>query len=139
VWANSNDDQFDWTRTSGSTPSSGTGPSAAADGSYYLYIETSSPRARGDKAILKTALPLQSGGKLKFKYNMHGGYVGHLEVVVASQVVWRTDGDQGPDWHDAVVDLSPSTSGTAEISFVGVRGSSWKGDIAIDQVIVEAS
>jgi len=65
--------------------------------------------------------------------------VGHLEVVVASQVVWRTDGDQGPDWHDAVVDLSPSTSGTAEISFVGVRGSSWKGDIAIDQVIVEAS
>lgn len=35
-------DNFDWSRYSGSTPSSLTGPSYASDGSYYLYIETSS-------------------------------------------------------------------------------------------------
>lgn len=33
-------DNFDWRRYSGSSPSSSTGPSYASDGSYYLYIET---------------------------------------------------------------------------------------------------
>jgi len=74
VWTNSNDDQFDWTRKTSSTPSSGTGPSGAADGSYYLFIETSSPRVTGDKAILKAALPLDGGGKLKFKYHVRRLY-----------------------------------------------------------------
>ncbi|MEM6829779.1 MAG: fibronectin type III domain-containing protein, partial [Bacteroidota bacterium] len=34
---------LNWTRQSGSTPSSGTGPTGAARGNYYLYIEASSP------------------------------------------------------------------------------------------------
>ena len=37
-----------WTRNSGGTPSGGTGPSSAKSGSYYMYIETSSPRVSGD-------------------------------------------------------------------------------------------
>ena len=37
-----------WTRKSGGTPSDSTGPSSARSGSYYMYIETSSPRVSGD-------------------------------------------------------------------------------------------
>ena len=35
-------DDSDWTRNSGNTPSTGTGPSSGYDGSaFYIYIETS--------------------------------------------------------------------------------------------------
>ena len=44
-------DEFDWTLQSGSTPSGDTGPSVASQGNYYMYIETSSPRKEGDKAL----------------------------------------------------------------------------------------
>ena len=43
-------DDFDWQRHSGGTGSSGTGPSGAAVGDWYLYVEASSPRARDDTA-----------------------------------------------------------------------------------------
>ena len=46
------DDQFDWTRTDEATPSSETGPARAASGTFYIFIETSSPRVRGDAAAL---------------------------------------------------------------------------------------
>ena len=38
----------------GRTASGSTGPSAAHEGSFYKYIETSHPRTDGDKAILKS-------------------------------------------------------------------------------------
>ena len=34
------------------TPSGGTGPSIAHGGYQFFYIEASSPRAQGDKAVL---------------------------------------------------------------------------------------
>ena len=40
----------------GPTPSSQTGPSAAYKGSQYAFIEASSPRNYGDRAILKTSV-----------------------------------------------------------------------------------
>ena len=40
----------------GPTPSSETGPSAAYKGSQYAFIEASSPRNYGDKAILKSSV-----------------------------------------------------------------------------------
>ena len=43
-------DQFDWSLMTGPTPSELTGPDAAATGSYYMYIEASSPRVSGDEA-----------------------------------------------------------------------------------------
>ena len=43
-------DQFDWTRQTGGTDSSGTGPSVAASGQWYIYTEASSPRQQGDRA-----------------------------------------------------------------------------------------
>ncbi|MCB0854296.1 MAG: hypothetical protein KDD63_18870, partial [Bacteroidetes bacterium] len=41
-WTQDGGDDFDWTRQSGGTPSSGTGPSAASQGTYYAYMEVSS-------------------------------------------------------------------------------------------------
>ena len=41
MWQQDSGDDFDWTLRSGSTSSSNTGPSAAFDGTYYAYVETS--------------------------------------------------------------------------------------------------
>ena len=46
-----NNDQRDWDRYTGHTPSSQTGPDHAADGAYYLYLEGSLPAQRGDVAM----------------------------------------------------------------------------------------
>ena len=45
------DDNFDWTRNTGPTPTGGTGPDQAAQGQWYIYIETSSPQSQGDAAV----------------------------------------------------------------------------------------
>ena len=45
----STQDQLDWTLTRDPTPSGDTGPDAAYDGSYYIFVEASY-RADGDKA-----------------------------------------------------------------------------------------
>ena len=44
-------DDFDWTIHKGATPSHGTGPDTAADGSWYMYLEASNPRQLGDEAL----------------------------------------------------------------------------------------
>ena len=44
-------DEFDWSRRSGSTPSTNTGPSSAFNGQFYMYIETSDPRRLNDTAL----------------------------------------------------------------------------------------
>lgn len=43
-------DDFDWTLQTGNTPSRHTGPDEAYTGSYYIYVEASSPRMLGEKA-----------------------------------------------------------------------------------------
>ncbi len=44
------DDDFDWTRHSRLTDSSGTGPDEAHSGTYFLYTEASS-QTQGDTAV----------------------------------------------------------------------------------------
>ena len=41
-------DKFDWTLWHGNTPSKETGPKAAFDGEYYIYIEASKRTKRDD-------------------------------------------------------------------------------------------
>lgn len=134
-WRNDINDEFDWTRKSGETPSSGTGPRTAAGGSYYAYIETSNPRQSGDKAKLSSpplmfAKPMQ----LEFKYHMWGSDMGKLSVMVDGQTVWAKTGDQKNKWHSANIDLSGYTGKKPTVTFVGERGSDYKGDAAIDAV-----
>ncbi|XP_056881143.1 MAM domain-containing glycosylphosphatidylinositol anchor protein 1 isoform X5 [Takifugu flavidus] len=48
--------------------------------------------------------------------------------------VWTKSGHQGPDWKRALFDVSPS--GPFQIVFEGIRGPSFEGDIAIDDVSI---
>jgi len=104
-----------------------------------MYIETSSPRRKGDKAAFKSKpLMVTSPTALKFKYHMYGSSMGSLKVTVGTQVHWQQSGNKGNSWRDGRIDLTPYVGSSVEITFVGERGSSYRGDLAIDKLEFEA-
>ncbi|KAM7423853.1 hypothetical protein PAMA_000289 [Pampus argenteus] len=152
-------DVFDWTRqnhlTQNPKRSANTGPETDRSGTkegYYMYIEASRPRVQGDKARLLSPLfnvtsvrgPKGSGRVpycVSFYYHMKGKHIGVLNVLLrvrsiasVDSVVWSKSGHQGPDWKKAFFDISPS--GPFQIVFEGIRGPSFEGDIAIDDVSI---
>ena len=75
----------------------------------YVYIETSNPRRRGQKAYLVS--PQVSGTRcLKFSYHMYGTGMGSLIVYqnMGSGMVelFKKSGDQGNQWKKAEVQIN---------------------------------
>lgn len=148
IWNDETNDNFDWTRQQKKTPSSGTGPEAAADGTYYLFTETSNPIKSGNTAILKSVNTDITGSdaKLQFQYHMYSSAgkasLGDLEVKVttfagATTQVWK-EKDSSKQWKTANVDLGSYAGKKVSISFNFKKGRSWRSDVAIDNVILFA-
>jgi predicted phosphodiesterase len=146
-WVNVTGDTHDWTRDSGGTPSSSTGPSTGANGStWYVYLETSSGGANssGNTAYLQGPDIGGSNRTLTFYYHMYGADMGSLNVDVYSggswhNAVWSISGQQhtsnGAAYTQATVDLS-SYTGTIKIRFRAVAAGGYRGDMAIDDIEV---
>ncbi|XP_033123978.1 MAM and LDL-receptor class A domain-containing protein 1-like [Anneissia japonica] len=138
-------DDFDWIRTSGSTPTSGTGPTydhtyGTLQGSY-MYIETSYPRYNGETARLWTSsYPATNGTCVKWFYHMYGATVNTLNVYIVNTEgtvgapAWANRNDRGNIWR--LGKLSVETKSAFQIVFEGIVGSSDKGDIALDDVSI---
>ena len=142
-WLQDPNDDINWTRQSGSTPSSNTGPSSAVQGSYYVYLEaTSNLNKRG---ILRSPFYIiPQGYELRFNYHMYGTTIANLKVEISSNgsswtQLWSKSGDQGNNWQEAVIDLSSYGGNTRYIRFNGLTGSSYTSDIAIDNIIFKSS
>ncbi|XP_078370268.1 uncharacterized protein LOC144653914 isoform X2 [Oculina patagonica] len=128
-------DVFDWKRRTGSTPSPNTGPDYdhTSGSGYYMYIETSSPRAAGDNAKLELSVP--GNGELyclQFYYHMNGDTMGTLTVFNGNSVVFNTSGNHGNHWIKAERTIPLNNT----VTFEGIAGSSWTGDVAIDDVSI---
>ena len=142
LWLQDTNDDFDWTVKSGSTASSNTGPSSANDGSYYIYMESSSPNYSTKRAILNSAcfdLSGETQATLNFKYHMYGAStMGSLALEASTNngsswtSIWSKSGNQGNSWLDANVDLASYLGSTVKFRFNGVTGTTWQGDMAID-------
>jgi hypothetical protein len=135
-----------WELKSGSTPSYYTGPEAAADGSYYAFIETSSPAVNGDIYDLNYDATRGCGGlgtghavTVAFMYHMYGSTIGTLEVRTGDTVVWSRAGPQHTADTDAWTEAHVPLGYVQNFSFVAHRGTSYTGDIAIDAVEVKCS
>ncbi|KAL9987247.1 hypothetical protein ACROYT_G001522 [Oculina patagonica] len=136
-WRQSNSDVFDWTRHTGSTPTSNTGPDGdhTTGSGYYLYIEASSPRVAGDNAKLE--LSVSGNGELsclEFYYHMYGESMGALRVFSRNVTVLDASGSHGQNW--IRVKRTIHLNGT--VTFEGIVGSSYTGDIAIDDVSISS-
>lgn len=149
-WSNtSSGDNKNWTRDSGGTPSSSTGPSSGATGSlYYMYLETSSGSAytNGDSAILIG--PTISAGDIdiSFDYHMYGSNIGALAVDILSggswvNDVWRISGQRHSSYSSSFtsVNIDLSSYSVSQIRFRATAAGGYRGDIAIDNVIVSSS
>jgi hypothetical protein len=60
--------------------------------------------------------------------------MGLLAVRLGGEAVWSKQGNQGNAWEIATVDLSSKAGQTLSVEFVGICGSSFSGDAALDDV-----
>jgi hypothetical protein len=139
VWFQNTNDDTDWSRHSGGTISSNTGPSTAHEGTFYRYIRAVDNNLR---AILTSScfdIASLLNPALNFKYHMFGEHMGSLEVEISTDGVswvrvWSKSGNQGDEWKDALIDLSSYAAGSPLLRFKGVVGSGFRSDMAIDAV-----
>ncbi|KAA1247285.1 choice-of-anchor B family protein [Aquimarina sp. RZ0] len=145
-------DDLNWTRNSGNTPSNGTGPSAASDGSTYIYVEASGNGTGfpNKRAILNSPclnFDGVSAPKLTFQYHMLGSAVASLTVEARTNntgnwtSVFSRTGSQGANWNEADVDLAAYAGEiSVQLRFnvvTGAGNSGWQSDIAIDAVSIQ--
>ncbi|MBI1315679.1 PKD domain-containing protein [bacterium] len=114
-------------------------------GGVYLYLETSAGVAGSFAYFTSPDIDLTglTTQRLEFYYHMYGASMGSLEVEVFSGGVWsnvwsqvgqvQTAGSQ--PWNLAVVPLT-SYSGVIKVRFKGIRGTSFEGDLAIDDIYI---
>ncbi|MDB2631208.1 GEVED domain-containing protein [Ulvibacter sp.] len=133
------DSTFYWEMAAGTDTGSGTtGPSPTITTGNYFYTEASGG-AEGDIAELSTTINLAglTNPELTFDYHMYGATTGTLDVIVGGTNVFTLTGQQQTsetaDWITAIVDLS-AYSGEISVIFRATRGSSWSGDISLDNV-----
>jgi hypothetical protein len=147
TWVNVAGDQRDFTRQSGPTTTSSTGPNAAHDGSWYVYAETSSPAITNDLYWLQTAAAFvpAPGSDLTFYYHMYGATIGTTNVRVStdsgsswSTPLWTVTGQQqtgGADpWTLATVSLAAYAGQSILVRIEYQRGTSFTGDAAFDLI-----
>ncbi|WP_296381758.1 choice-of-anchor D domain-containing protein [Winogradskyella sp.] len=142
-------DDFDWSRTSGTTPSGSTGPNAAQDGSFYIYTEVDGNQ--NDTAQLISPcfdLTGTANPRFTFFYHMYAsstGYMGNLNVELSTDNgltypnTLFTQSDLTHNFTNASftpisIDLSSYIGQTVRIRLRGDTIGDNRGDMAIDQV-----
>lgn len=148
-WVQSSDDDFDWSLNSEGTPTVNTGPSAALDGSQYLYLEADDSPEQYKVAQLSCVFDLSTvaNAELSFDYHMHGENIDFLAVDVYDGTTWTPNvwiltGQQHSSseqsWSRAAVNLSAYVGNSAvTVRFRGKQTQWHAADMAIDQVRLE--
>ena len=149
-WSQSTSDNLDFTRTSGSTPSSGTGPSTASSGSVYVYVEASGNGTGYPNKVARIATPCfdlrsLSTPQISFDYHMYGSDINNLRAEVSTNAgstwtqIFARSGNQGNNWFSQSIDVSAYRTASTQFRFTvttGTSGSGWSSDIALDNVRV---
>ncbi|MBT3207545.1 MAG: hypothetical protein HN347_04280, partial [Bacteroidetes bacterium] len=133
-----------WMPDMGGTSSSATGPNidhtTGSTSGIYVYMETSSGTT-GDSAFFMPPCASIASKQLSFWYHMYGATMGTLGVQEfvngGWSTLWSLTGQQmtaGTDpWVEAIVLFSPTAN---TFRFYGVRGTSYSGDMAIDDILI---
>ncbi|MEZ4777089.1 MAG: GEVED domain-containing protein [Bacteroidia bacterium] len=116
-----------------------------AGGVTYLFTETSSGVA-GDTYVLTSPcidLTGSTAPRLSYWYHMYGASMGTLAAFVTTSggfdsLVYGLSGPQQfaetDPWLEAIVDLAWAKDSVIQLRFVGIRGTSFTGDMAIDDI-----
>lgn len=138
---------FGWRPEDLTTPSvgSGTGPQGPQDGLKYVFLETSSGLTGNSSFLEFPEFNTTSLGapQLKYFYHMFGATTGKLIVERFNGTAWvgidsligQQQTTSASPWLDRVVNLPSAAS--VKIRFRGVRGTSFTGDISIDNITIQ--
>jgi hypothetical protein len=148
AWTQSSEDDMDWTVDADGTPSTGTGPSSASQGTHYVFVEASG-REIGyptKQALLNSPCFNLSGlsdPNFSFKYHQYGSTnMGAIDLEASADngvnwtSIWVSTGNKGDLWLTANVDLGAYVGGRVTLRFNRVTGDTWEADIAIDEVVL---
>uniref|UniRef100_A0A8C0IFR5 MAM and LDL receptor class A domain containing 1 n=1 Tax=Bubo bubo TaxID=30461 RepID=A0A8C0IFR5_BUBBB len=144
-WEQDTEDDFDWIRIQGPTPTVNTGPlkdhTTGTTRGHYLYMESSEPRQFQDKAVLLSPLFNPSGNRtciFHFHYHMFGKQVFKLSVFqrtvsnTKGWLLWYKFGNQGNRWIRQTLYISSSKP--FQILVKGTVGDGFTGDIGLDDM-----
>jgi hypothetical protein len=143
-WINDTTSDFFWKRSKNATSTAGTGPSidhtTGSQNGYYIYIESSFPQKKGDKArIISPTYPATSGTGdcFKFWFHLNGLDIGTLNVWIRQnnqlfKNIWSRSGNLGDIWRYGHVTVKSNTE--FQMVLEGIVGSSHYGDAAIDDI-----
>ncbi|XP_061208193.1 MAM and LDL-receptor class A domain-containing protein 1 [Neopsephotus bourkii] len=144
-WEQDVEDDFDWIRIQGPTPTVNTGPlkdyTTGTVWGHYLYMESSDPRQFKDKAVLLSPLfnPSANGTCIfRFHYHMFGKQVYKLSVFqrtvsnTGGWLLWYKFGNQGNRWIRQTLYISSSKP--FQILVKGTVGDGFTGDIGLDDM-----
>lgn len=113
-WKQDTDDDLDWTRNQGPTPTLNTGPmkdhTLGTVKGHYLYLESSEPQVFQNRAALfspvfnSTFAEDNKSCIFRFHYHMFGKHIYRLAVFqrtasnTRGRLLWDTFGNQGNRW-----------------------------------------
>lgn len=150
AWTQDSGDDLNWSVTSGTTPSSGTGPSSANDGTYYIFVEASGNGTGypNKKAVLNSpCFDLSSATSASVNFDVHqfgSSDMGSITLEasfddgISWNTLWSQTGNQGDTWNSVSVDLSAYLGESIQFRLDRVTGGTWQADIAIDGFNVTA-
>ncbi|XP_053571676.1 MAM and LDL-receptor class A domain-containing protein 1 [Bombina bombina] len=147
-WMQDSDDDFDWTRIQGPTPTLNTGPmkdhTLGTIKGNYLYIEASQPQHYRNQAVLlspELAATTHNQNKtciFRFYYHMYGKQVYSFAIYKRSMrntrgyLLWQAFGNKGNRWIKKTLYLNSSQP--FQLMLMGMVGDGFTGDIAIDDL-----
>jgi len=141
-WEQDPNDDFNWAVNSGGTPSSGTGPSGAFDGTYYLYTEATSPNNPDRIANLISpcfTVPTGEISYLEFAYHMYGSGMGTFNLDISTDDgstwinLWSLSGDQGNLWYTEAISLEAYEGQAVKLRYNVITGT-FRSDVSVDNV-----
>ncbi|MEO0470249.1 MAG: RHS repeat-associated core domain-containing protein [Bacteroidota bacterium] len=147
-WIQDTNDDFDWTNQTGGTTSSSTGPSAASEGAYYMYTESSFQNHPNKTAnFISPCFDLRGMGNasVAFEWHMYGSSMGTLNLQVSTDcgVTWNTicsrSGNQGNIWQNSIVNLDAYTGEIIQLRYNGTTLNSFRSDMAIDNFLLDGT
>ncbi len=145
-WTQSTADNLDWTRDANGTPSSGTGPASAIEGSFYMYVEASGQGSGfpNMRAILTSPcfdLSNSSQATFTFRNHMFGSDdFGSIDLEISDDngttwtSIWNRTGNRSNQWNTENIDLSSYAGSNVQLRFNRVTGGIWQADFALDDI-----
>ena len=143
---------YNWYSNSGKTATEGTGPLSNNTSDdiigKYIYAEASGAKLGDVAEFISPCINIATlDTELEFSYHMFGKNIGELHVDIKTGSGYINDvipalyGSQQANQNEAflkqTVDLSSYENQTIKVRFRAIRGASWDGDIAIDNILIK--